>query len=178
MTCDGRIGRRGASVTTASTKPNENPCLNPEDADLPHGREGAGKVQQPQDSPADLTTSCSLDPVLVGASEADQLGDYGLGPAGHHLVRPVSSCYGINTVKNLALSSAVLHNPVVQGISRRWDMTASGGIPSASGWRRRSSRRSGRDAAPAEEYSRPASLPTISARSPSTPCSPGSTCSR
>jgi putative nucleotidyltransferase with HDIG domain len=64
----------------------------------------------PQTSPADLNHVISLDPVLVGrVLKLINSAYYGLGQQVTSLVRAIIML-GINTVKNLALSSAVLGN--------------------------------------------------------------------
>jgi putative nucleotidyltransferase with HDIG domain len=64
----------------------------------------------PQTSPADLNHVISLDPVLVGrVLKLNNSAYYGLGQQVTNLVRAIIML-GINTVKNLALSSAVLGN--------------------------------------------------------------------
>ncbi|MDR2767015.1 MAG: HDOD domain-containing protein [Treponema sp.] len=64
----------------------------------------------PQTSPADLNHVISLDPVLVGrVLKLINSAYYGLGQQVTNLVRAIIML-GINTVKNLALSSAVLGN--------------------------------------------------------------------
>jgi putative nucleotidyltransferase with HDIG domain len=64
----------------------------------------------PRTSPADLNHVISLDPVLVGrVLKLINSAYYGLGQQVTSLVRAIIML-GINTVKNLALSSAVLHN--------------------------------------------------------------------
>ncbi|MDR2313637.1 MAG: HDOD domain-containing protein [Spirochaetaceae bacterium] len=64
----------------------------------------------PQTSPADLNHVISLDPVLVGrVLKLINSAYYGLGQQITNLVRAIIML-GINTVKNLALSSAVLGN--------------------------------------------------------------------
>jgi len=64
----------------------------------------------PRTSPADLNHVISLDPVLVGrVLKLINSAYYGLGQQVTNLVRAIIML-GINTVKNLALSSAVLHN--------------------------------------------------------------------
>ncbi|MDR2048986.1 MAG: HDOD domain-containing protein [Treponema sp.] len=64
----------------------------------------------PQTSPADLNRVISLDPVLVGrVLKLINSAYYGLGQQVTSLVRAIIML-GINTVKNLALSSAVLGN--------------------------------------------------------------------
>jgi len=64
----------------------------------------------PRTSPADLNHVISLDPVLVGrVLKLINSAYYGLGQQVTSLVRAIIML-GINTVKNLALSSAVLRN--------------------------------------------------------------------
>ncbi|MDR0600511.1 MAG: HDOD domain-containing protein [Treponema sp.] len=64
----------------------------------------------PQTSPADLNHVISLDPVLVGrVLKLINSAYYGLGQQVTNLVKAIIML-GINTVKNLALSSAVLGN--------------------------------------------------------------------
>jgi putative nucleotidyltransferase with HDIG domain len=64
----------------------------------------------PQTSPADLNHVISLDPVLVGrVLKLINSAYYGLGQQVTNLVRAIIML-GINTVKNLALSTAVLGN--------------------------------------------------------------------
>lgn len=64
----------------------------------------------PKTSPADLNHVISLDPVLVGrVLKLINSAYYGLGQQVTSLVRAIIML-GINTVKNLALSSAVLRN--------------------------------------------------------------------
>ncbi|MCX7654895.1 MAG: HDOD domain-containing protein, partial [Treponemataceae bacterium] len=64
----------------------------------------------PRTSPADLNQVISLDPVLVGrVLKLINSAYYGLGQQVTSLVRAIIML-GINTVKNLALSSAVLRN--------------------------------------------------------------------
>jgi len=64
----------------------------------------------PQTSPADLNQVISLDPVLVGrVLKLINSAYYGLGQQVTSLVRAIIML-GINTVKNLALSSAVVGN--------------------------------------------------------------------
>ena len=64
----------------------------------------------PQTSPADLNHVISLDPVLVGrVLKLINSAYYGLGQQVTNLVRAIIML-GINTVKNLALSSAVMGN--------------------------------------------------------------------
>jgi putative nucleotidyltransferase with HDIG domain len=64
----------------------------------------------PKTSPADLNQVISLDPVLVGrVLKLINSAYYGLGQQVTSLVRAIIML-GINTVKNLALSSAVLRN--------------------------------------------------------------------
>ncbi|MDR2552930.1 MAG: HDOD domain-containing protein [Treponema sp.] len=64
----------------------------------------------PQTSPADLNHVISLDPVLVGrVLKLINSAYYGLGQQVTNLVRAIIML-GINTVKNLALSSAVVGN--------------------------------------------------------------------
>jgi HD-like signal output (HDOD) protein len=66
----------------------------------------------PQTSPADLNHVISLDPVLVGrVLKLINSAYYGLGQQVTTLVRAIIML-GINTVKNLALSSAVMGNLV------------------------------------------------------------------
>ncbi len=73
----------------------------------------------PRTSPADLNQVISLDPVLVGrVLKLINSAYYGLGQQVTSLVRAIIML-GINTVKNLALSSAVLHN-----LSSKTDFTA------------------------------------------------------
>jgi putative nucleotidyltransferase with HDIG domain len=64
----------------------------------------------PQTSPADLNHVISLDPVLVGrVLKLINSAYYGLGQQVTNLVRAIIML-GINTVKNLALSTAVMRN--------------------------------------------------------------------
>lgn len=64
----------------------------------------------PQTSPADLNRVISLDPVLVGrVLKLINSAYYGLGQQITNLVRAIIML-GINTVKNLALSTAVMKN--------------------------------------------------------------------
>ncbi|MDR1898528.1 MAG: HDOD domain-containing protein [Treponema sp.] len=64
----------------------------------------------PQTSPADLNHVISLDPVLVGrVLKLINSAYYGLGQQVTNLVRAIIML-GINTVKNLALSTAVMGN--------------------------------------------------------------------
>src|SRR5215470_717593 len=64
----------------------------------------------PQTSPADLNHVISLDPVLVGrVLKLINSAYYGLGQSVTNLARAIIML-GINTVKNLALSTAVMSN--------------------------------------------------------------------
>ncbi|MDR1930424.1 MAG: HDOD domain-containing protein [Treponema sp.] len=76
----------------------------------------------PQTSPADLNHVISLDPVLVGrVLKLINSAYYGLGQQVTNLVRAIIML-GINTVKNLALSSAVLGNLPVNKAAAGLDM--------------------------------------------------------
>ncbi|MDR2479757.1 MAG: HDOD domain-containing protein [Treponema sp.] len=81
-----------------------------------------GKVMEvcnnPHVSPADLNHVISLDPVLVGrVLKLINSAYYGLGQQVTSLVRAIIML-GINTIKNLALSTAVMRNlPVNRGLN-------------------------------------------------------------
>jgi putative nucleotidyltransferase with HDIG domain len=76
----------------------------------------------PQTSPADLNHVISLDPVLVGrVLKLINSAYYGLGQQVTNLVRAIIML-GINTVKNLALSTAVMGNLSSKKVLRGLDM--------------------------------------------------------
>jgi putative nucleotidyltransferase with HDIG domain len=76
----------------------------------------------PQTSPADLNHVISLDPVLVGrVLKLINSAYYGLGPPVTNLARAIIML-GINTVKNLALSTTVIGNLASKTASSGLDM--------------------------------------------------------
>ena len=90
----------------------------------------AGKILEiandPRASPADLNKVINLDPVLMGKVLKLINSAYYSRPKKITSIAKAIIMLGINTVKNLALSTAMLGNVGSKGAHRSWTSTASG----------------------------------------------------